>query len=111
MRTLLSALMCFALAAGRAHAGRKQQRAAEIETRVLWEHDFPGTVHELELMDGGHLHAVARSGKKKRSPRRRYLMDLSGKVLWEGDAKTTSVVTDFPSPLVMELRKESIFLN
>lgn len=96
---------------GPAHAGKKKNRAAEIESRVLWEHEFPGTLHSLELMDEGHLNAVARTGKKKKSPRRRYLIDEKGKILWEGDAKVTRVVTDYPEPLIMELKRDAFYLS
>lgn len=89
----------------------------ELESRLLWTHEFPGSLTSLKLTSGGLLHAVARSGdkikmgKKKVWPEKRFLIDSSGRVVWSGDATTSALAADLKTLILLEFEGEDLFLK
>jgi len=92
-------------------AKHSREEKQEIESRLLWSHDFPGAVVYLELTPNGLIYAVAREGKKKKSPRSHFLLNEKGEVFWKGSVKTTALIADDPHAIVMEVLETGLVLK
>ncbi|OGQ68072.1 MAG: hypothetical protein A3F89_05840 [Deltaproteobacteria bacterium RIFCSPLOWO2_12_FULL_50_11] len=87
---------------------RSSSEKKEIESLFLWSHQFPGALLYLELTPHGWLHAVAREGKGKKSPERRFLLNSEGRVVWEGPVAMTALLADNPFPVIMEVQQTGL---
>jgi len=93
--------------------------SAEAKSPILWNKEFSGTLLHFELLrNNGALHVVARDGKKKPEgvkkedwPERRYLLDSSGKVIWEGNGKATALLADEPNFVILSATEGGITLE
>ncbi len=88
----------------------KAERNA-IEAKMLWSHTFPGPVMRLEMTPAGLLHAVARDGRSKKSPRTRALLDYAGNVFWQGPEAKTALIADSPQAVIMEVGGSGLTLR
>ncbi|OGR89758.1 MAG: hypothetical protein A3A86_04565 [Elusimicrobia bacterium RIFCSPLOWO2_01_FULL_60_11] len=86
---------------------------------MLWTKEFSGAVIRAELLNKhGLLHVVAREGMKKPSgvkkedwPKKRYLVRQDGAVLWEGDARSTTLLAEDPFPVILGIEGKSVYLE
>lgn len=92
-------------------AKRSKTEKAEIESRVMWSYEFPGALHFMEISRNGLIHAVSREGKGKKAPRKRFLLNDTGQVYWQGDANRTVLIADAPLAVIMGLEGEQIVLR
>ncbi|MFC1521675.1 PQQ-binding-like beta-propeller repeat protein [Elusimicrobiota bacterium] len=89
----------------------KEARDQDVDSRFLWKHEFPGSIEYLELTKNGYIHATSRIGTKRDAPRKRFLLDGSGKKFWEGDQFTTALLLDEPHPLIMAVKERNLELK